>query len=153
MVGDPSNAAAWQTRCGFRYGGLSHMSVSLTRGIAECFCARSSHAQPNVAPIMCWSILQQFHWCTLHRSSHTLGRNQERWSGSGTLGGPTVVIYTADATHTTITTASELLLLLERVPLQRVLTDQTRCKVIRDAPLGTRCVERVVLNSLVVLCK
>ena len=48
------------------------------RGI--CFC-RSSHARPIQSPILCWSAWRQFHWCSLHRSSHTLGLKQERRLG------------------------------------------------------------------------
>ena len=84
-VGDSSNPTDWQTRCGFHHGGLmphvrfSHSSESpVDRGI--CFC-RSFHARPTCCPILCWSIWRQFQWCSLHRSSHTLGLKQERLGG------------------------------------------------------------------------
>ena len=81
-VGDPSNPTDWQARCGFHFGGLEpHVRFADSReslvDCGICLC-RSSHARPILCPILCWSIWRQFHWCSLHRSSHILGLKQER---------------------------------------------------------------------------
>ena len=55
-------------------------SVSPPVDCGICFC-RSSHARPIHSPTLCWSIWWQFHWCSLLRSSHTLGLKQERGLG------------------------------------------------------------------------
>ena len=72
-------------RYGFHCGGpkpyVRFVDSASPWWVAEfCFC-RSSHARPIHSPILCWSVWGQFHCCSLHRSSHTLGQKQKRGLG------------------------------------------------------------------------